>query len=226
MPAVASAAPAVLIAHLAAATDTIRVGSGGVMLPNHAPSSSPSSSAPSSPFTRTHRPRLGRAPGSDQRTARALRRTGDATPSPTTWSSSSAISPGHPARCWPCPHGLHARGLAARLEPVQRTACRHAGPAVLLRLPLRPALYRACARRVPLVVQALVGAAGALRGPRRVGVVRPERGGGRYLAAPSALSMLQLRRGELRPLATPEEAAGYTYTEASGPSSRRCPRRT
>ncbi|HJQ03408.1 MAG TPA: LLM class flavin-dependent oxidoreductase, partial [Jatrophihabitans sp.] len=34
MPAIASSAPAVLIAHLAAATSTIRVGSGGVMLPN------------------------------------------------------------------------------------------------------------------------------------------------------------------------------------------------
>src|SRR5580704_15140504 len=37
MPAVASSAPAVLIAHLATATSTLRVGSGGVMLPNHAP---------------------------------------------------------------------------------------------------------------------------------------------------------------------------------------------
>ncbi|HEV3186730.1 MAG TPA: LLM class flavin-dependent oxidoreductase, partial [Acidimicrobiales bacterium] len=37
MAAVASSAPAVLIAHLASATTTIRVGSGGVMLPNHAP---------------------------------------------------------------------------------------------------------------------------------------------------------------------------------------------
>jgi luciferase family oxidoreductase group 1 len=37
MPAIASSAPAVLIAHLAAVTSRIRVGSGGVMLPNHAP---------------------------------------------------------------------------------------------------------------------------------------------------------------------------------------------
>src|SRR5260370_3888244 len=37
MPAIASSAPAVLIAHLAAATSTMRVGSGGGMLPNHAP---------------------------------------------------------------------------------------------------------------------------------------------------------------------------------------------
>src|SRR6476469_9587069 len=37
MPAVASSAPAVLLAHLAAKTTSIRLGSGGVMLPNHAP---------------------------------------------------------------------------------------------------------------------------------------------------------------------------------------------
>ncbi len=37
MPAVASSAPAVLLAHVAANTESIRVGSGGVMLPNHAP---------------------------------------------------------------------------------------------------------------------------------------------------------------------------------------------
>jgi luciferase family oxidoreductase group 1 len=37
MPGIASSAPAVLIAHLANATTTLRVGSGGVMLPNHQP---------------------------------------------------------------------------------------------------------------------------------------------------------------------------------------------
>ena len=37
MPAVASAATSVVIAHVAAGTSTIRVGAGGIMLPNHAP---------------------------------------------------------------------------------------------------------------------------------------------------------------------------------------------
>src|SRR3546814_3690221 len=37
MPGIASSAPAVLLAHLASVTETIRLGSGGVMLPNHAP---------------------------------------------------------------------------------------------------------------------------------------------------------------------------------------------
>lgn len=47
MPGVASSSPAVILAHLAAHTTRIRLGSGGVMLPNHAPWSSRSSSAPS-----------------------------------------------------------------------------------------------------------------------------------------------------------------------------------
>ena len=37
MPGIASAATAVALAHIAAGTDTIRVGAGGIMLPNHAP---------------------------------------------------------------------------------------------------------------------------------------------------------------------------------------------
>ena len=37
MPGIASAATAVVIAHVAAGTSTIRVGAGGIMLPNHAP---------------------------------------------------------------------------------------------------------------------------------------------------------------------------------------------
>lgn len=78
MPAVASSAPAVLIAHLADATSTLRVGSGGVMLPNHAPLVIAEQFAT---LEALHPGRidlgLGRAPGTDHVTARALRRTLD-----------------------------------------------------------------------------------------------------------------------------------------------------
>jgi luciferase family oxidoreductase group 1 len=78
MPAVASSAPAVLIAHLANATSTLRVGSGGVMLPNHAPLVVAEQFAT---LEALHPGRidlgLGRAPGTDHVTARALRRTLD-----------------------------------------------------------------------------------------------------------------------------------------------------
>src|ERR1700710_1212701 len=76
MPAIASSSPSVLMAHLAAATSTIRVGSGGVMLPNHAPLVVAEQFGT---LESLHPGRIdlgiGRAPGTDQRTALALRRT-------------------------------------------------------------------------------------------------------------------------------------------------------
>jgi luciferase family oxidoreductase group 1 len=75
MPTVASTTPAVLIAHLAAATSTIRVGSGGVMLPNHPPLVVAEQFAM---LEALHPGRIdlgiGRAPGTDPATAAALRR--------------------------------------------------------------------------------------------------------------------------------------------------------
>jgi len=72
---IASSATAVLIAHVAAQTETIRLGAGGVMLPNH----SPLVIAEQFGTLETLHPGridlgLGRAPGTDQRTWRALRR--------------------------------------------------------------------------------------------------------------------------------------------------------
>jgi luciferase family oxidoreductase group 1 len=76
MPAIASSSPAVLIAHLAASTTTIRLGSGGVMLPNHAPLVVAEQFGT---LAALHPDRIdlgiGRAPGTDRRTAFALRRT-------------------------------------------------------------------------------------------------------------------------------------------------------
>ncbi|HET7268589.1 MAG TPA: LLM class flavin-dependent oxidoreductase [Oleiagrimonas sp.] len=75
MPGIASAATAVLIGHVAGATRRIRVGAGGIMLPNH----SPLQVAEQFGTLATLYPGridlgLGRAPGTDQPTARALRR--------------------------------------------------------------------------------------------------------------------------------------------------------
>ncbi|MFW3170575.1 LLM class flavin-dependent oxidoreductase [Geodermatophilus sp. CPCC 206100] len=74
-PAVASTNPPVLIAHLAAVTERIRVGSGGVMLPNHAPLVVAEQFAL---LEALHPGRvdlgIGRAPGTDRETALALRR--------------------------------------------------------------------------------------------------------------------------------------------------------
>jgi luciferase family oxidoreductase group 1 len=75
MPGIASAATAVLIGHVAGGTATIRVGSGGVMLPNHAPLQvAEQFGTLASLYPGRIDLGLGRAPGTDQATARALRR--------------------------------------------------------------------------------------------------------------------------------------------------------
>ncbi|HEX6957532.1 MAG TPA: LLM class flavin-dependent oxidoreductase [Ferrovibrio sp.] len=75
MPGVASAATAVLIGHVAGGTKTIRVGAGGVMLPNHAPLViAEQFGTLASLYPGRIDLGLGRAPGTDQLTMRALRR--------------------------------------------------------------------------------------------------------------------------------------------------------
>ncbi len=78
MPTVASTSPAVLLAHLGASTSSIRLGSGGVMLPNHAPLVIAEQFAM---LEALHPGRvdlgIGRAPGTDPATAVALRRSPD-----------------------------------------------------------------------------------------------------------------------------------------------------
>jgi luciferase family oxidoreductase group 1 len=75
MPAVASAATSVVIAHVAGGTSTIRVGAGGIMLPNHSPLViAEQFGTLESLFPGRIDLGVGRAPGSDQVTALALRR--------------------------------------------------------------------------------------------------------------------------------------------------------
>src|SRR4030088_1344781 len=78
MPGVASAATAVVIAFVAGGTSTIRVGAGGVMLPNHSPLVvAEQFGTLESLYPGRIDLGLGRAPGTDANTARALRRSGD-----------------------------------------------------------------------------------------------------------------------------------------------------
>ena len=75
MPGIASAATAVLIGHVAGGTSTIRIGAGGIMLPNHSPLQvAEQFGTLASLYPGRIDLGLGRAPGTDQATARALRR--------------------------------------------------------------------------------------------------------------------------------------------------------
>jgi len=80
MPGIASAATSVVIAHIAGGTRTIRVGSGGIMLPNHSPLViAEQFGTLAALFPDRIDLGLGRAPGTDQATARALRRDAEET---------------------------------------------------------------------------------------------------------------------------------------------------
>ena len=145
MPGIASAATAVLIGHVAGGTTTIRVGAGGVMLPNHAPLViAEQFGTLESLYPGRIDLGLGRAPGTDPSTMRALRRDARATPrtvSATTSSScmryfAPARSRGRRSARFRA-RGLHVPDLAPRLEPLQRAARGGARAAVRVRVALR-----------------------------------------------------------------------------------------
>lgn len=220
MPAVASSAPAVLIAHLASATTTIRVGSGGVMLPNHAPLVIAEQFGT---LEALHPGRidlgLGRAPGTDQATARALRRTAglgaesfpDDVIELVRYLADADDAPGHPVanpgrgylpEVWLLGSSLYSAQLAGLLG-LPFAFAYHFSPGPLdaaletYRSSFRPGLYGAPHTMVAVSV-----------------LCAPTEEEAHWLAASSALGILQLRSGRLAPLPTPEEAAAYRYTDA------------
>jgi luciferase family oxidoreductase group 1 len=114
MEGIASAATAVVIGAVAGATRTIRVGAGGIMLPNHAPLMVAEAFGT---LAALHGDRIdlgvGRAPGTDPATARALRRYTSRRPiasRTTSWSFSATSSQPRPGR--PC---ARCRGRATRV---------------------------------------------------------------------------------------------------------------
>lgn len=108
MPGIASAATSLVIAHVGAATKHIRVGSGGIMLPNHSPLVIAEQFGTLAALLPGRVDLgLGRAPGTDMRTARALRRNLDAGaenfPHDIIEPSSTLASPSRIRRSLPCP---------------------------------------------------------------------------------------------------------------------------
>lgn len=216
MPGIASSAPAVLIAHLAAATSTIRVGSGGVMLPNHQPLVVAEQFGM---LDALHPGRIdlgiGRAPGTDQRTARALRRGtaplgADDFPEQLTELASYFRGEG-PVTAVPA-HGqkpdlwlLGSSGYSAQVAGLLGLpfafAHHFSGENTLPAL----ALYRETFRPSPVLdapyamIAASVLAADTDDEARR-------------LAMPGALQFLRLRQGEPGLVPTPEEAAAHPYS--------------
>ena len=160
MKSIASSAPAVLISHIAAKTDTIRLGAGGVMLPNHAPLVIAEQYGT---LAELYPDRidlgLGRAPGTDQRTVLALRRdprSGGVLP------GRCQGTPGVPVRALPrrrrdrrARHRHECAAVHPGILPLRRAARRHAGGAVLLRLALRTGRSDPGGHRLPGELPAL-----------------------------------------------------------------------
>jgi luciferase family oxidoreductase group 1 len=223
MPGIASSAPPVLIGHLADATTTLRVGSGGVMLPNHA------SLVVAEQFgmlEALHPGRIdlgiGRAPGTDQVTAAALRRSPEALsaddfpdqlmdllgyftgrwPEGHPFAQITAVpGRGHLPAMWLLGSSGYSAQVAGLLG-LPFAFAHHFSPAntlpalALYREHFRPS--EALDRPYAIVAAAVVCAQTDERA--------------RWLAGSGALSFLKLRSGHPGPLPSPEEAEAYPYT--------------
>ncbi len=177
MPGVAASAPAVLLSYLASVTDRIRLGSGGVMLPNHAPLVVAEQFGTLEAFAPGRIDLgLGRAPGADQRTAQALRRNAAGTDEEfvTTLLELQAFFQGS----FPEGHPYHnvqavpGEGnvpeiLAPRLQWLQRPDRRRSGLAVRIRTSLLAGQYPAIRRALSGEFSSLGQAPGTVRHDRR-----------------------------------------------------------
>ena len=224
MPGIASSSPAVLLAHVASVTSTIRVGSGGVMLPNHA---SLVIAEQFGMLEALHPGRvdlgLGRAPGTDPLTARALRRSANAGMADDFPEQLIELF-GYFGGTFPADHPyrhIHATGRGNRpdiwLLGSSDYSARAAGQ---LGLPFSFAhhfapggtvaaveVYRESFRPSDDLAEPYV-----MLGVAAVAADTEERA--RYLAAPGGLGFLRLRQGRPAPYPTPEEAAAFNYTPA------------
>jgi len=220
MPSVASSAPAVLIGHLADATTTLRVGAGGVMLPNHAPMVVAEQFAT---LEALHPGRidlgLGRAPGTDPATARALRRRADVGadrfPEDVVELINYLVDHDGPATL---PAPMPGRGYLPEVWLLGSSTF-SAQLAGMLGLPFSfafhfaPALvdqaaelYRSNFRQTGLSEEPHLMVAASV-------LCADSDEEAQWLAGPSALTVLQLRSGKLGPVVSPEEAAAYPFTD-------------
>lgn len=219
MPGIASSAPAVLIGQVAAATSTMRVGSGGVMLPNHPPLVVAEQFGM---LTALYPDRIdlgiGRAPGTDPRTAAALRRSAgplSADDFPQQLGELMEYFAADPAG------PIHATPAAGNGPPVWLLGSSgySAQLAGMLGLPFAFAHHFSAENTLPAVAlyrrsfspSAVLDRPYVLIAASVVAAEDDERA--EWLAGPMALSFLRLRQGRPGVLPTPEEAAAHEYDE-------------
>jgi luciferase family oxidoreductase group 1 len=225
MPGIASCAPAVLVGRIASATSALRVGSGGVMLPNHAPLTVAEQFGT---LEAMHPGRIdlgiGRAPGTDRVTAQALRRTAAGLPAPDfarqlaellayfTGQPAGHYAPGQ-IRAIPAEDNqpdvwlLGSTGYSAEL-------------AGRLGLPFAFAYHFSAANARPALAlyRQTFRPSAALAEPyclMSVSVLcAPDAAAANWLHGSSRLSQLRLRAGRPSTLPSPDEAAAHPYSAA------------
>lgn len=215
---VASCSPPVLIAHLADATSRIRVGSGGVMLPNHAPLVAAEQFGT---LEALHPGRIdlgiGRAPGTDPATQLALRRSASAGADfpaeldeligyfepgdPGATGVLATTAAGNRPETWLLGSSPGSARLAAKLG-LPYAYAHHFNPHAT-----EPALR---AYRDDFVPSPHLAEPYALVAALVVTAETDEHA--RWLAAPNGLNFLRFRHGDTRPFPTAEAAADYPYT--------------
>lgn len=222
MPGIASSAPAVLIAHLASLTTRLRLGSGGVMLPNHA---ALVVAEQFGTLEALHPGRIdlgiGRAPGTDQATATALRRGGGRGADDFLEQLGQLIAffsgsfpDGHPFSAIHATPGegqlpelwlLGSSGYSAQVAGalgLPFAFAHHFMPANTL---AAIDLYHSSFRPSPSLAEPRVMVGAAV-------VCADDSQRARFLHGSMRLSMLRLRTGRPGRLPSPEEAARYPFT--------------
>ena len=223
MPGIASSSPPVLLATIAARTDTIRIGSGGVMLPNHAPLVVAEQFGM---LEALHPGRvdlgIGRAPGTDQLTAFALRRSVEAL-SADEFPSQLTDLIGFFSGVWPTGHFMSAitavpgKGNSPAMWLLGSSGY-SAQVAGSLGLPFAFAHHFSPANTLPALElyresftpSATLDKPYALVCAAVICADTDEEA--RALAEPGALGFLKLRAGSPSTTPTPAETAAYDYT--------------
>jgi luciferase family oxidoreductase group 1 len=224
MPGIASSSPAVLLAHLASVTDRIRLGSGGVMLPNHAPLVIAEQFGM---LEALHPGRIdlgiGRAPGTDPTTARALRRglnldvddfpqrfeelsgyfTGASTATDPFHRITAVPGFGHLPQIWMLGSSDYGARTAGQLGLPFSFAHHFAAHNTIPALQIYHQTFQS-SRTLPTAYSSI--------GVSVVAADTDEEA--RWLAGSGLLSFLFLRQGRPGPLPTPQTAADYDYSAA------------
>ena len=224
LPSIASSAPDIMIGQIAAATTRMRVGSGGVMLPNHAPLMvAERFKVLEALFPGRIDLGLGRAPGTDPVTSYALRRRQDAGGDDflerfqeLLLFANSAFPQGHPFRAvrampedvslppiWLLGSSVYSAQLAATIGAGFSFAHHFADhDAIAAMLSYREQFKPSAARSEPYAILACAV------------VCADTDAEAERLATTIDLNFVRRRRGEYLPLASPQEAAAYPYSPA------------